>query len=95
LECISEFKKSVGLLSNKKEEKIRKEKMDEDIDGYYLDDGTKIDPNLIPKPGLCLTCKKDDDPAEEILCTLTRIDERDDSEFVCYSYEPKSKQGFA
>ena len=67
------------------------QKMDNEINGYYLDDGTKIDPNLIPKPGLCLTCKKDDDPDEEILCTLTRIDERDKPEFVCYAYEPKDK----
>ncbi len=65
--------------------------MDDEIDGFYLDDGTKVDPNLIPKPGLCISCAKDDDPAEEVLCTLNRIDQMDDDDFKCYAYEPKQK----
>ena len=63
--------------------------MKEDIDGYYLDDGTKIDPNLIAKPSLCVSCVFDDDPEEEILCILNRIDQRDDPEFKCYTYFAK------
>ena len=63
--------------------------MENEIDGFYLDDGTKVDPNLIPKPSLCISCIKDDDPSEEVLCTLTRIDQRDDPEFKCYAYRPK------
>ena len=38
--------------------------MKDEIDGFYDDDGTKIDPNLIPKPGLCISCIHDDDPSE-------------------------------
>jgi len=66
--------------------------MDEEINGFYLDDGTKIDPNLIPKPSLCVMCKFDDDPdpEEQILCTLTRIDQMDDDDFKCAAYIPKS-----
>ncbi len=60
--------------------------MDEDKNGFFLDDGTKVDPNLIPKPGLCLTCVHDNDPAQEMLCTLTRIDQMDDEEFICEAY---------
>jgi hypothetical protein len=37
--------------------------MDE-INGYYDDDGNQLNPELIPKPGLCLTCKKDSNPNE-------------------------------
>ena len=62
--------------------------MENEIDSYYLDDGTKVDPNLIPKPSLCISCIKDDDLSEEVLCTLTRIDQRNDPEFKCYAYKP-------
>ena len=65
--------------------------MESEIDGFYLDDGTKVNPNLIPKPSLCISCNKDDDPSEEILCTLNRIDQRNDAEFKCFSFEPKRK----
>ena len=69
----------------------KKKCMNDDIDGYYLDDGTRIDPNFIDKPSLCILCNKNDDPSEEVLCTLTRIDQHGESEFVCYSYSPSKK----
>jgi len=47
---------------------------------YFNDDGTEINPDLIPKPDLCLICEKQDDPNEEILCTLNRIGQGDDGE---------------
>lgn len=64
---------------------------DDEISGFYLDDGTKVDPNLIPKPGLCLTCRIDDstDPEDDVLCTLTRIDQMNEPEFECAAYVPK------
>ena len=54
---------------------------------YYDDDGTEVNPDLIPKPQLCLSCKKNDDPGEEILCNLTRLDQRNEPEFKCFAYE--------
>ena len=65
--------------------------MDEEINGFYLDDGTKVDPNLVDKPSLCISCRKNDDPSEEILCTLTRIDQQDEPEFICHAYSPIEK----
>jgi len=65
--------------------------MDNEIDGYYDDDGNKLDPNLVSKPGLCLSCINDDDPEQEILCTLTRLDQQDDYEFQCFAYLAKCK----
>lgn len=59
----------------------------DNISGFYDDDGNKLNPDLIPKPQLCLSCKKDNDPDEEILCHLTRLDQRNESEFICYAYE--------
>jgi hypothetical protein len=56
---------------------------------FFDDDGTKINPDLIKKPTLCVTCKKDDDPSEEILCSLNRIDQKDEKSFHCEAYEPK------
>jgi len=57
------------------------------MNGFYDDDGNKLNPDLIPKPDLCLSCTKNEDPNEEILCTLNRLDQADDDEFVCYAYE--------
>lgn len=30
--------------------------------GFFRDDGTEVNPNLIAKPSLCVSCRKDDDP---------------------------------
>ena len=64
--------------------------MDEEseiIDGFDDDGETEIDPGLLLKPTLCLSCKKDNDPAEEELCMLTRMDAIDGEDFVCGAYE--------
>ena len=29
---------------------------------YFEDDGTEINPDLVPKPDLCISCKKDGQP---------------------------------
>lgn len=63
--------------------------MDE-ISGFYNDDGTKINPDLYPKPQLCLSCKKNDDPNEYIVCTLTQLGARNGEEFKCFAYENRN-----
>jgi hypothetical protein len=62
----------------------------DDVSGYYDDDGTKINPELIVKPALCLSCKHEDDPSQEMLCTLNRMDQQGESDFKCGVYEKKS-----
>ena len=57
------------------------------MNGYFDDDGNELNPDLIPKPDLCLSCKKNEDPNEEILCNLNRLDQRNESEFRCFAYE--------
>jgi hypothetical protein len=59
----------------------------EEINGYYDDDGNKLNPDRISKPGLCLICKKDTDPDEEILCNLNRLDPQNEKEFIYYAFE--------
>ncbi len=57
---------------------------------FFNDDGTEVNPDLIPKPSLCISCKKDGLGGEEdILCTLNRMDQLGNDEFVCGAYEPK------
>lgn len=59
---------------------------------YFFDDGTEFNPDLYPKPGLCLTCKKNEDsedPEDEILCNLNRMDQHGKEVFICYAYEKK------
>ncbi len=64
--------------------------MREDRDfGFFRDDGTAINSDLIKKPGLYVTCRKDDDPQEEILCTVTRVDQQDEQQFQCDAFEPR------
>ena len=54
---------------------------------FFNDDGTPLDPELVSKPGLCSTCVHDDDESQYVLCTLTRLDQKDDEEFICYAYQ--------
>lgn len=56
---------------------------------FYNDDGTEINPDLVPKPSLCVSCRNDDNPTEEILCILTRADQQDQVEFQCFAYVSK------
>ena len=66
--------------------------MDDEISGIYDDDGNKINPDLIPKPALCVSCKKDDEPGEEeILCALNRFDQQGEEDFKCGAYVPKDE----
>lgn len=64
--------------------------MPDEISGIYDDDGTKLDPETVPKPSLCLTCRKDDEGGKGlILCLLNRSDQKDEPDFECEAYEPK------
>ena len=46
--------------------------------------------DIISKPDLCVSCKKDGHPGEEeILCNLTRADQQGEKNFHCEAYEPK------
>ncbi len=64
--------------------------MNEDICGFYNDDGTKINPELVSKPSLCITCKKNDVKGfEEVLCILNRNDQKGEKSFICDAYESK------
>jgi hypothetical protein len=53
------------------------------------DDGTEVNPDLIAKPSLCASCAKDDDPSEEPLCALNRLDQQGEEEFRCDAYFAK------
>jgi len=65
--------------------------MNEPINGIYDDDDNKINPNFLPVPGLCITCKSYDaaDWEENVLCALNRHDQRHDTGFKCEAYEKK------
>lgn len=56
-------------------------------ENFFDDDGTPVNSDLIPKPQLCLSCKNNDDSEQEILCALTRLDQREEDEFICFAYE--------
>lgn len=54
---------------------------------YFDDEGNEIDPKTIPMPKLCLSCENKDNKDEEILCNLTRLDQANDQEFICFAYK--------
>lgn len=53
---------------------------------YYDDDGNELDPSTIRMPKMCLLCEKKDLPDEEILCNLTRLDQKDEPVFQCGAF---------
>ena len=58
---------------------------------FYDDHGTEMNPGLIPKPDLYISCAKDDVPGkEEILCTLNRADQQGEPELHCEAYKSRS-----
>ena len=78
----------------KKSEKKKGNRHIDDIDptqiaGFFNDDGYEINSELIKKPSLCLMCINDDDPNEEMLCNMTRNDQRDEKEFKCFAFQKK------
>ncbi len=54
---------------------------------FFDDDGTPLNPDLFLKPQLCLSCRKNNDPNEELLCSLNRLDQRGEPVFECFAYE--------
>jgi hypothetical protein len=55
---------------------------------FYNDDGTEINPDILSKPALCTTCARNDDPSEEPLCILNRLDQEGREDFKCGAYVP-------
>jgi len=64
--------------------------MDENPIRFFDDDGTEVNADLIAKPSLCTSCAKDEDPAQEPLCTLNRFDQQGEEDFQCGAYVPKA-----
>jgi len=57
------------------------------IDGFDKEEDEILDQELVVKPALCLSCRKDNDPQEEEMCMLTRMDCDEGDEFLCGAYE--------
>lgn len=57
---------------------------------FFTDDGRPFNPDLIPAPDLCVSCAKNGAPKEEVVCALTRADQRGEDVFLCFGYEPAS-----
>lgn len=57
---------------------------------YFDDDGSELNPILIPKPPRCVACQKDGFESELVVCNLTRLNQRDMAEFVCLSFVPRT-----
>lgn len=59
-----------------------------ELNGFYDDEGNKIDLKTIPVPPLCTICRSNqiDDWDENLLCLMNRNDQRDRKEFECGAF---------
>ncbi|PSL07182.1 hypothetical protein [Cecembia rubra] len=60
-----------------------------ELNGFFDDEGNKIDPMTVKKPSLCLLCKNNDtsDKIENTLCMMTRYDQRNEENFECGAFD--------
>jgi hypothetical protein len=86
-----EIDTAIKKRENKKGQRHIDQKDKTQIHGFFNDDGYEINTELIKKPSFCLTCVNDDNPNEEILCNMTRYDQKDDNEFKCFAYHKLKK----
>ncbi|MDR4504090.1 MAG: hypothetical protein MRK01_04755 [Candidatus Scalindua sp.] len=56
---------------------------------YFDDDGNEVNPDLISKSSLCVSCVKVEDPKEEMRCNLNCLDQQSEEDFECFAYESK------
>jgi len=58
--------------------------------GYFLDNGTPVDPDSIETPEMSKNCRKNSQPGERMLCNLNRIDQQEEianaKEFRCEAF---------
>lgn len=61
----------------------------EAINGFFDDDGNKIDPQDIPVPELCKLCKsyQVNNWEENLLCLMNRNDQRNNDNFICGAFD--------
>jgi hypothetical protein len=66
--------------------------MSGETEGFFNDDGTPVNPSWVSKPGLCVTCRHDNDPGQEVFCALTRVDQQGGDGFRCEAYGKLSRE---
>jgi len=62
-------------------------------EGFFDDDGTPLCPDLAPVPSLCVVCRRHDDPRQEKLCAINRLDQSGKDEFRCDSFSSMGGDG--
>ncbi len=59
------------------------------LNGFFDDDGKKVDPESVPVPGLCIICKsyQEADWEENMLCLMNRSDQKNEENFECGAFQ--------
>ena len=84
-----EIDSAIKKRENKKSRKHIDQMDKTQIHGFFDDDGFEINTELIKKPSICLLCENDDNPEEDLLCNMTRYDQKDNNNFVCFAYKKR------
>ena len=82
-----EIDEAIKKRKNRKGQRHIDEIKPNEIHGFFDDDGFEINSELIKKPSLCLTCVHNDDPNEELICNMTRLDQQEEHDFECFAYK--------
>jgi hypothetical protein len=82
-----EIESAIKKRESKKGQRHINEIKPNEIHGFFDDDGYEINTDMIKKPTLCLTCVHDNDPNEELLCSMTRFDQQSAQGFKCFAYK--------
>lgn len=82
-----EIDSAINKAENKKGKRHIEDIDPSKIQGIFDDDGYEINTELINKPGLCILCLNNDDPSQKLLCDLTRYDQKESNEFICFAFK--------
>lgn len=65
--------------------------MNDNMSDFYNDDGAPVNPDIVPKPSLYVSCLHDGNREQETLCMLNRIDQQNTKDFKCFAYRQKNR----
>ncbi len=60
-----------------------------EINGFYNDDGTKVNIENVAVPAMCMSCKSfyTESAKENMLCIMNRHDQKNSNDFSCFAFE--------
>jgi hypothetical protein len=61
--------------------------MPDGLSRFFNKERGPLNADLIAKPPLCVSCRKNDDSSEEVFCILNRLGQEENDLFHCKAYQ--------